>query len=33
MTHADASASALLFRPSVHLFNSEPMLGGGSDVA
>jgi hypothetical protein len=32
MTHADGSASALLFRPSVHL-NGALTLGGGPDVA
>jgi hypothetical protein len=33
MTHADGSAPALLFRPSIHLFNGEPTLGGGPGVA
>jgi hypothetical protein len=33
MTHVDGSASALLFRSSVHLFNGELTLGGGPDVA
>jgi hypothetical protein len=33
MTHADGSASALLFRSSVHLLNGELTLGGGPDVA
>jgi hypothetical protein len=33
MTHADGSASALLFRPSIHLPGAELTLGGGLDVA
>ncbi len=33
MTHADGSASALLFRLSVHSLNCELTLGGGPDVA
>jgi hypothetical protein len=33
MTHADGSASALLFRPSIHFLDGEPTLGGDPDVA
>ena len=33
MTHADGSASALLFRPSIHFLSAELTLEGGLDVA
>jgi hypothetical protein len=33
MTHADGSASALLFRLSIHLLSGELTLGGDQDVA